>query len=71
MTLFATQFNARASGYEILRTNQIVITIKAVNLAILTEFIKMNGGNFQIISDDAFFQIGNAEKFGFLEYSFP
>lgn len=42
-----------------------------MGLAILTEFIKMNGGSFQIISDDAFLQIGNAEKFGFLEYPFP
>lgn len=42
-----------------------------IGLAILNEFIKMNGGKFQIVSGDAFFQVGNVEQFDFLEKPFP
>lgn len=42
-----------------------------IGLAILKEFITMNGGTFQIISYDGFYQIGKNEQELELKYAFP
>ena len=40
-------------------------------MSLLTEFIKLNKGKFQIISDNGFYEVGEEEKAGFLDAPFP
>ncbi len=42
-----------------------------IGLSLLTEFIKLNRGKFQIISDDGFYEVGETENSGFLDAPFP
>ena len=42
-----------------------------IGLSLLTEFIKLNRGKFQIISDDGFYEVGETENSGFLDSPFP
>jgi len=42
-----------------------------LGLSLLTEFIKLNKGKFQIISDNGFYELGAEEKSGFLDAPFP
>ena len=42
-----------------------------LGLSLLEEFIKLNGGKFQIISDDGFYELGTTENTAFLETAFP
>lgn len=42
-----------------------------LGLSLLTEFIKLNKGKFQIISDNGFYEVGEEEKAGFLDAPFP
>lgn len=42
-----------------------------LGLSVLTEFIKLNEGKFQIISDDGFYELGTSERAEFLDNPFP
>ena len=42
-----------------------------IGLAVLTDFIKMNKGKFQIVSDDGFYEVGETVSSQILRYSFP
>ena len=42
-----------------------------LGLSLLTEFIKLNGGKFQIISDDGFYEVGETEQSYTLDAPFP
>lgn len=42
-----------------------------LGLSLLTEFIKLNKGKFQIISDDGFYEVGETEKAYALDAPFP
>lgn len=42
-----------------------------LGLSVLTEFIKLNKGKFQIISDDGFYELGTSERTEFLDNPFP
>lgn len=42
-----------------------------LGLSVLTEFIKLNKGKFQIISDDGFYELGTSERADFLNIPFP
>ena len=42
-----------------------------IGLAVLTDFIKINKGKFQIVSDDGFYEVDNNVNFRLLNYSFP
>ena len=42
-----------------------------IGLSLLTEFIKLNRGKFQIISDDGFYEVGETENSCFLDSPFP
>lgn len=42
-----------------------------LGLALLAEFIKLNKGKFQIISDDGFYEVGTAITECRLDASFP
>lgn len=42
-----------------------------IGLAVLTDFIKMNKGKFQIVSDDGFYEVGETVSAQVLRYSFP
>ena len=42
-----------------------------LGLSLLTEFIKLNKGKFQIISDDGFYEVGESENNYFLDFPFP
>ena len=42
-----------------------------LGLSLLTEFIKLNKGKFQIISDNGFYEVGQKENAGFLDSPFP
>lgn len=42
-----------------------------LGLSLLTEFIKLNKGKFQIISDDGFYEVEEKETYNFLDSPFP
>lgn len=42
-----------------------------LGLTLLTEFIKLNKGAFQIVSDDGFYEVGETENTAFLTSPFP
>lgn len=42
-----------------------------LGLSLLTEFIKLNNGKFQIISDDGFYEVGTTEQAFTLDAPFP
>ncbi len=42
-----------------------------IGLAVLTDFIKINKGKFQIVSDDGFYEVDNNVNSRLLNYSFP
>ena len=42
-----------------------------IGLAVLTDFIKMNKGKFQIVSDDGFYEVGETVSSQILHYPFP
>lgn len=42
-----------------------------IGLSVLTDFIKMNKGKFQIVSDEGFYEVGETVSSQILQYSFP
>lgn len=42
-----------------------------LGLSLLTEFIKLNNGKFQIVSDDGFYEVGASLQSAFLDFPFP